>query len=223
MSMDVEGLVVVTHKLEPDPKADCYGHEPTRVVTALHWVEEAGPSNVEHYIRHYIRDVRRVGAQLANVAYNFGDNGISHLNERALEVLHDLRRQWDALPPVPASSQQPPSDADVARAVAVLCARFGLGEGDRIEIRYPTLAEDRQHLRELCGLNVEVAANGAAIALRDAAGRIVGEPEDDEDDRPVNSPEIPDSSPDACGLCGRRGPLASGRTICADCAHFPLD
>jgi hypothetical protein len=26
-----------------------------------------------------------------------------------------------------------------------------------------------------------------------------------------------------CGLCGRCGPLAVGRTICANCAHFPLD
>lgn len=26
-----------------------------------------------------------------------------------------------------------------------------------------------------------------------------------------------------CGLCDRQGPLAPGRSICADCAHFPLD
>ena len=29
--------------------------------------------------------------------------------------------------------------------------------------------------------------------------------------------------PPSCGLCGRLGPLATGRSICANCAFFPLD
>ncbi len=64
--------------------------------------------------------------------------------------------------------------------------------------------------------NWYVAENGAAIAYRDAEGRIVGEadPESHADEAP----------PPPCGLCNRRVPVpAPGRTLCPDCAFFPLD
>lgn len=32
-----------------------------------------------------------------------------------------------------------------------------------------------------------------------------------------------EDEPEPCGLCQRRRPLAPGRTICEDCAFFPLD
>lgn len=35
-SADTLGLVVVKRALEPNPLAECYGHEPTRIVTTLH-------------------------------------------------------------------------------------------------------------------------------------------------------------------------------------------
>lgn len=33
----------------------------------------------------------------------------------------------------------------------------------------------------------------------------------------------PEPEPSTCGLCGRRVALAPGRSICASCAHWPLD
>jgi hypothetical protein len=48
-------------------------------------------------------------------------------------------------------------------------------------------------------------------ALRDADGLL------------VDSEHAREDEPPRCGLCMRRGPLAVGRTICANCAHFPLD
>lgn len=66
--------------------------------------------------------------------------------------------------------------------VGELLARLGLDEGDRIEIRFPTVAEDRDRLAEEVAksfgiTNARIYPNGACLAIRDDEGRIVGVPE----------------------------------------------
>ncbi len=40
---------------------------------------------------------------------------------------------------------------------------------------------------------------------------------------PTTTVTKPEPAPARCGLCGRLTPLAPGRSICPDCAFFPLD
>ncbi len=79
---------------------------------------------------------------------------------------------------------------------------------------------DHELVRPRWALNYGIAANGAVIVDRDRDGRIV-----DEHGRPLEA-EWPEDEPrpgERCGLCGRLTPLAPGRSICPDCAFFPLD
>lgn len=52
--------------------------------------------------REELEAIRRIGAQMANLCYNLfgraGLNGERHLTARHLEVMRDLRQEWDAIP-----------------------------------------------------------------------------------------------------------------------------
>lgn len=92
--------------------------------------------------------------------------------------------------------------ADVQQALGIVLGHFGLSEGDRIAVRFQSADEQRAELARIMadlelrqaqadaarvaagvfGVNVEIAANGACLALRDAEGRIVGEPDDVDED-----------------------------------------
>lgn len=50
----------------------------------------------------------------------------------------------------------------VQEAAAVLIGHFGLDEGERILLRFPTVAEDRQRLAQLVAMAVVPASKGAS-------------------------------------------------------------
>lgn len=60
ISIDVTGLVLVVHRVEPDPQADIYGHGQTHVVERVTWLDEPD-SHVT------------LGQLLARVQYDEGD------------------------------------------------------------------------------------------------------------------------------------------------------
>ncbi len=69
-----------------------------------------------------------------------------------------------------------------------------------------------------CGMATETATAADPTAVRRTAS---GAPE------PVRWERWPEDEPaeplPTCGLCRRQVALAPGRSICASCAHFPLD
>jgi hypothetical protein len=78
------------------------------------------------------------------------------------------------------------TEADAAVPLGVMLARHGLDECGRVTFRFATVAEDRAKLAEIVathGVNVTIGENGAALAIRDADGKIAGEPDDADDDQ----------------------------------------
>lgn len=67
----------------------------------------------------------------------------------------------------------------------------------------------------------------AELALLEATTQAADTPEDDVTDagyaRLYALQAERDRRAGRCGLCGGAGPLAAGRTICRNCAFWPLD
>lgn len=49
-------------------------------------------------LRNEITELRRVGGQMSNVCFNYGQSGIGgSLDEHSRNMLQDLAKQWDAI------------------------------------------------------------------------------------------------------------------------------
>lgn len=104
-SLDVTGLLLVVHRLEVDPRADCEGHGPTHVVEHVTWLDEPD-SHVT------------LGELLARVHYDEGDRvevrwpTVAEERVRLMQAIDDARKHGLArsadlltklLPPPPAA------------------------------------------------------------------------------------------------------------------------
>lgn len=133
-SIETTGLVVTKFALEPDPKAECVGH------CAMHIVPRKQSEIREGETRQSVVDSLRADA------LRFGRGR----SEEAWEVAALLRQYADRV-------------EQIDETVGELLARTGLEEGESLEIRYPTVAEDQDR----------AVAAIAAVITADPADRLL--------------------------------------------------